>query len=168
MTGKKIFSFKASLNIIGINPFVFIPEKILQSVFEQAGKDKQPIPVKGTVNRLPYKQTLMKYAGHWRLYINLEMLPHATKRIGETIAVSIEYDSEERTIPFHPKLETALTKNKEARQAFNSLSPSLQKEIKRYIHYLKTEESIERNVELAIGFLLGENRFAGRAPMKGK
>lgn len=157
--------FKATLHIIGINPFIFVPEKILQSVFEQAGKDKPPIPVKGMVNKHPYKQTLVKYAGHWRLYVNLEMLPNATKRIGETIAVSIEYDKEERTLPFHPKLKAALVNNKEAGQVFDSISPSLQKEIKRYIHHLKTEESVERNVEKAIGFLLGKNRFVGREPV---
>jgi hypothetical protein len=35
------------IEIIGINPFVFIPENILENIFEQAGKNKGPIPVKG-------------------------------------------------------------------------------------------------------------------------
>jgi hypothetical protein len=35
--------FEATIYIIGINPFVFVPEPILQSIFEAAGKDKGQI-----------------------------------------------------------------------------------------------------------------------------
>ncbi|MET3537929.1 DUF1905 domain-containing protein [Chryseobacterium limigenitum] len=59
--------FTAQLEIIGINPFVFIPEKILNEIFETSGKSKSPIPVKGTVNGKEFKQNLMKYLGEWRL-----------------------------------------------------------------------------------------------------
>src|SRR5690606_41266848 len=61
-------------DIIGVNPFVFVPEDILKAIFEQAGKDKGPIPIKGLVNGKPYTQTLVKYSGEWRLYINMIML----------------------------------------------------------------------------------------------
>lgn len=37
--------FKADIKIIGINPFVFVPEKVLSEIFKQAQKDKSPIPV---------------------------------------------------------------------------------------------------------------------------
>lgn len=59
--------FTAQLEIIGVNPFVFIPEKILNEIFETSGKNKSPIPVKGTVNGKEFKQNLMKYLGEWRL-----------------------------------------------------------------------------------------------------
>ena len=36
------------------------------------------------------------------------------------------------------------------------------KEIVRYIDGLKTERSIDRNVERALDFLLGKGRFVGR------
>ncbi|UFH32613.1 hypothetical protein LNP04_02555 [Chryseobacterium sp. C-71] len=41
--------FTAKLEIIGINPFVFVPEEILNKIFEKAGKNKSPIPVKGFI-----------------------------------------------------------------------------------------------------------------------
>ena len=154
-------TFKACIDIIGINPFVFVTEKILQSIFKEAGKDKGPIPVKGTVNKKPFKQTLIKYSGHWRLYINLTILDKSPKRIGETIEITITFDPEKRDIPFHPALKQALDKNKKARQAFDTLRPSRQKEINKYISMLKTEESINKNVQRAIGFLLGKNSFVG-------
>ncbi len=153
--------FKAVLDIIGINPFVFVPEKILKTLFAKAGKETAPIRIKGTVNEKSYKQSLVRYAGQWRLYINLQMLDNSPKRIGETIRVTIEYDPEERTIPFHPKLKAALNNNKKAKQVFDELSPSRRAEVNKYISFLKTDESIDRNIKRAIGYLLGENTFVG-------
>lgn len=154
--------FKARLEIIGINPFVFVPEKILQRIFSEAGKDKGQIPVYGTVNGHDYIQTLVKYRGEWRLYINMKMLPNSPKRIGEMIALTIAFDPKARTITPHPTLTKALHENPEAKKVFDTLSPSLQKEIIRYISFLKSEASIAGNIEKAIGFLLGKNRFIGR------
>jgi len=157
-----MFSFTAEIEIIGINPFVFVPDKILAKIFELAGKDKGTIPVCGTINGDPYKQTLLRYKGDWRLYINTTMLKNSPKRIGEEIKVTIEVDSSDRTIKAHPKLTKALKENKEAKKIFDQLRPSLQLEIVRYISFLKTEESIDRNVIKAINFLLGKERFIGR------
>lgn len=155
-------TFKAKIEIIGINPFVFVPEKILIAIFRQAGKEKGHIPVCGTVNRKPYKQTLVKYSGEWRFYINTTMLKDSPKRIGEMIEVTIRHDPEERTIEPHPAFTKALKLNKEAKKVFEGLPASRQKEIVRYIAALKTEESVKKNIDRAMGFLTGSNRFVGR------
>ena len=154
--------FKARLEIIGINPFVFVPEEILAGIFEEAGRKKGPVPVCGSVNGEPYIQTLVKYSGHWRLYINTIMLPDSPRKIGEIIEVTIGFDPNDRTISPHPELLKALDESEEAREVFDGLTPSLQKEIVRYISFLKSEESVKTNVQKAIGFLLGKNRFVGR------
>lgn len=154
--------FKAKLEIIGINPFVFVPEEILAGIFEEAGRNKGPVPVCGSVNGEPYIQTLVKYSGHWRLYINTIMLPDSPRKIGEIIEVTIGFDPNDRTISPHPELLKALDESEEAREVFDGLTPSLQKEIVRYISFLKSEESVKTNVQKAIGFLLGKNRFVGR------
>jgi len=154
--------FKSDIKIIGINPFVFVPDKILKSIFQKAGKDKGPIPVQGKVNNNAYKQTLVKYSGAWRLYINTTMLKESPKRIGETISITIDFDPISRKINPHPKFIKALKENKEAGKAFENLSPSRQNEIIRYISNLKTETSIINNVNRAINFLEGNGRFAGR------
>jgi len=154
--------FSAKLEIIGINPFVYVPEPILLDIFSQAGKDKGAIPICGTVNGKPYKQSLIKYDGDWRMYINTTMLPNSPEKIGEVIHVTIAVDPEDRTLLPHPKLVAALNQNKEAQAIFIQLAPYLQKEIVRYISMLKTEESIDRNVSKAIDFLLGKGSFIGR------
>lgn len=154
--------FKATLEIIGINPFVFVPQQILNTIFLKAKKDKGPIPVCGTINGKKYTQTLVKYSGEWRLYINATMLSGSPKKIGENIEVTVQFDTTVRTIIPHPKLIRALNKHKDAKKIFDNLPASRQKEIIRYISNLKTEESVVINIEKAIGFLLGKKRFIGR------
>jgi Bacteriocin-protection, YdeI or OmpD-Associated/Domain of unknown function (DUF1905) len=155
-------NFKATLDIIGVNPFVFVPKEILSAIYIQAGKDKGTIPIHGTINSTPYKQTLVKFSGDWRLYINLKMLSNSTKRIGEILDITIEVDHSDRSIKIHPKLETALLENEDAKLVFDNLRPSKQLEIVRYIANLKSEESVDRNITRAIDFLLGNGRFVGR------
>ena len=154
--------FKATLDIIGINPFVYVPEQILKELFTRAGKDKGHIPVCIVINNNQHKQTLVKFSGDWRLYINTTILKNSPKRIGETIDIAIEFDPADRSIKPHPEFLKALDLNKEAKQVFESLSASRQKEIIRYISFLKSADSVTRNVQKAMGFLTGKNRFVGR------
>lgn len=89
------------------------------------------------------------------------MLDHSPKRIGEKIEVTVSFDAEKRELPFHPALKLALNKNKDAKRVFETLRPSRQKEINKYISMLKSKDAIKRNVERAIGYLRGENTFVG-------
>lgn len=155
-------SFKAKIQIIGINPYVLLPATVLKNIFKEAGKDKGPVAVKGTIEGHPYIQTLVKFSGYWRLYINGPMLKVSNKKLGDMVKLTIAFDNKERTNPVHPKLARALNENKEAKKAFESLSPSKQKEIIRYINHLKSEEAVERNIKKAVSFLSGKERFAGR------
>jgi len=155
-------SFTAVLEIIGINPFVFVPEEILTEIFKAAGKDKSPVPIKGTVNGKEFRQNLMKYLGEWRLYVNLLMLKNSPKRIGEMIEVFIEFDDSDRTISIHPKLDAAIKGSAVATRNFENLIPSRKHELIRYINNLKTDASIDRNIEKIIRHLHGETDFFGK------
>lgn len=154
--------FKAKIEIIGINPFVFLPEKVLQNIFKEAGKDKGKIPVKIKIEGHEFIQTLIKYSGHWRLYLNTPMRKMAKKEVGDVAKFEIAFDQEERKIAMHPKFQTALNDHPEAKEVFENLRPSLQLEIVRYLSFLKQEETIEKNVSKAINFLLGKGKFVGR------
>lgn len=159
---QNMWEFTAKLKIIGINPYVLVPENILTAIKAQAGKGTSPIPINGTINEKAFRQTLVKYSGAWRLYVNLTMLQNSPKRVGETVTLKIAFDPTDRSIRPHPKLAEALAQNKQAKERFDTLPPYLQKEIVRYISFLKTEASIERNVAKAIDFLLGKGPFIGR------
>lgn len=162
MNNAKTYEFSALIKIIGINPYVSVPQEILNAIFNEANKDKGPIPICGTVNDKPYLQTLVKYSDEWRLYINTIMLDNSPKKIGENIQITIAFDPKERKIEMHPLLKKALAENSEANAIFEILPPSRRKEIIRYISHLKTEEKIIVNVQKAINFLLGNERFIGR------
>lgn len=154
--------FKTIIHIIGINPFVFVPPKILKELFKQAGRDKGPIPIKGTINGKAYRQTLVRYSNEWRLYINTAMLENSPKRIGEKIEITISFDNESREIEMPAEFAKALKANKAAALTFEQLTAYRKKEIIRYLANLKTKESLERNIVKAIGFLTGKGKFAGR------
>jgi hypothetical protein len=156
------YTFRADIEIVGVNPFVKIPQNVLEEIFSQAEKEKGAIPVAGTVNGEPYKQTLIKYKGLWRLYVNTKMLKASPKRIGENIELTVWFDAESRKIDPHPKFLEALENNREAKTAFEGLPPSRKHEIIRYIASLKSEESVVRNIKRAIDFLCGKGRFVGR------
>lgn len=155
-------TFSAEIQIIGVNPYVEVPEAILASLFQQAGKSKGQIPIRGYINQQPFTQTLVRYSGAWRLYINTTMLPKSPQRIGERVTLEVMYDPSDRSIQPHPAWIAALAQNPAAKAVFDSLPPSRQKEIVRYIASLKTEASVEKNIARSIGFLLGEGRFVGR------
>ena len=155
-------AFSAELEIIDGNPFVAPPAEVLAAIFAAAGRSKGPIPICGTVNDVPYTQTLVRFAGAWRLYVNMQMLPDSPRRIGETIHVTVGFDPSDRSIEPHPLLVEMLDATPAAKLVFDGLAPSRRKEIVRYIDGLKTDESVQRNVARAREFLLGNVRFVGR------
>jgi hypothetical protein len=159
---EQLQNYNAKIQIIGVNPYVLVPGSILKTIHKQANKSKGTIPIRGTIDGHPFIQTLIKYSGKWRLYLNTPMRKAAKKDVGDKVEIEIEYDPVERIIPVHPKLLKALNGNKKAKEIFEKLSPSRQKEIVRYISSLKSEEARDRNIRRAIGFLSGKERFVGR------
>lgn len=155
-------AFKALIQIIGVNPYVLLPEKVLQALFKEAGKNKGKIPVQMKIDGHAFPQTLVKYSGHWRLYLNMPMRKAAGKDVGDTARFEITYDPVKREIAAPPEFLKALKTNPAAAQVFEKLRPSLQLEIVRYLARLKSKESLDRNITRAIQFLLGKERFVGR------
>jgi hypothetical protein len=139
-------SFSTIIRKIGINPYVHLPGEVMQALFGQAGRDRGPIPVRGRINGKPFIQTLVRYKGAWRLYINGEMRRSANVDVGDEVDIRIEFDPVPRVEPIPSKFALALSKNKEAARAFEALTVSRQKEILRYLNSMKAEASLERNV----------------------
>lgn len=122
------------------------------------------IPVKIKIDGHEFSQTLIKYSGQWRLYLNTPMRKSANKDVGDKANFEIWFDPEQRIVPAHPKFIKALKENKEAKKIFYSLRPSLQLEIIRYLSFLKTEESLNKNVIKSVNFLLGKQRIGRDKP----
>jgi len=142
--------FSATIYKLGINPVVDPPERVLNAIFKQAGRTKGPIPVHGKVNGREFRQTLVKYAGEWRLYVNGVMLKASGTKVGDEVPFEIDFDPSPPEVPMPDALAKAFSKDGPARKAFDALAPSRRKEIIRYIGSLKSDDSIERNVENVI------------------
>src|SRR4051812_45486540 len=95
--------FSAKIAKIGINPYVLLPQAALNQLFVQAGRDRSPIPIRGTLEGHPFIQNLVKYQGKWRLYLNTPMRKAAGLEVGNTANFSIAFDPSERTLIPHPK-----------------------------------------------------------------
>lgn len=154
--------FSTKIHIIGVNPYVLLPSSLLKYILQKAGKDKGAIPVQLKIGGKDFIQNLVKYSGKWRLYLNGPMRKVAGKDVGDKIDIQIDFDARPRTIPMHSKLKNAFKENKEAKNAFEKLSPSRQKEILRYINFLKSDESVDKNIKRAISYLTGRQSFVGR------
>ncbi|WP_241775048.1 YdeI/OmpD-associated family protein [Chryseobacterium sp. ERMR1:04] len=76
--------------------------------------------------------------------------------------VVVEFDDADRTISIHPQLDKAIRENPVTVQNFENLIPSRKLELIRYINNLKTEASIQRNIEKIIRHLQGEVDFFGK------
>lgn len=162
-------NFSATVEIIGINPFVEPPESVLSAIFEQAGRTKSPIPVRGRINGAAFVQTLVRFKGRWRLYINGPMLKGTGLKVGDRADMEIDFDPRPRETPVPPEFSKALRADSVARREFGKLTPSRQKEILRYLGNLKTEEFRKRNIERVLKHLRGEETDALHAVMrKGK
>lgn len=47
-------TFSDQLKIIGINPYVTVPDAMRDAILTDVGKDKGPIPICGTINGKAY------------------------------------------------------------------------------------------------------------------
>jgi hypothetical protein len=148
--------FRAVIALVGINPFVSVPRAHLQALFEAAGRESGPIPIRVVLGEESFQQNLVKYQGQWRLYLNTPMRRAAGKEVGQRVTLSVEYDPEPRIEPMQRRLKLALAAEPAARSAFDALAPSRQKEILRYLNQAKTDATRERNVGKVVRFLLGE------------
>ena len=155
-------SFSAKVQIIGVNPYVLLTASLLKYLFQKSGKDKGAIPIKLKIGGRDFIQNLVKYSGKWRLYLNAPMRKVAGKDVGDIIEIQIDFDPKPRTTSMHPKLKKAFKENLNAKKAFERLSPSRQKEILRYINFLKSEESVDKNIHRAIAHLTSSKPFIGR------
>ena len=91
-------SFCAKIAKLGFNPYVSLPDEVSESLLEKAGKTRGPIPVRGTVNGKSLVQTLVRYQGAWRLYLNSTMREAAGIDVGDEAHIRLEFDPAPRQV----------------------------------------------------------------------
>ncbi len=149
-------SFSQVIFKVGINPCVIPPQETIEYIFKQAKRRTGPIQVRGTINGSQYIQTLVKFAGFWRLYINSSMLKAAKLKNNDVALISIEFDPSDRSVLPHPEFAKVLARDPRAISTFSALPPSKRKEINRYLNNLKTDSIRTKNIEKVIDYLVGK------------
>lgn len=127
-----------------------------------SAKDAGPIRVRGRLGGLRFTATVVRYGGAWRLYLNTAMRADAAVEVGDEVDLELEYDPAPRTVPIPPRFAAALANDPRARAALEALTSSHRKDILNYLNWLKTDESLERNIQKAIAESLA-GRDARRA-----
>jgi len=160
--------FRSVIEMDGINPYVLVSARRTARL----RKDwRKPMPVLVRVNGKPEKPwhiNLMPVGdGNFYLYLHGDVRKASRTKAGDTVTVELEFDNAYQNGPMHPIpswFSAALNKNRTAREAWEKLIPSRQKEILRYFAGLKSAEAQERNLQRAIHVLSGgKARFMARS-----
>lgn len=145
-----MYKFTALIYKVGINPCVDVPSRITKSLTAKKGY----IPIKGTINAFFFQQTLCPVKdGLHRLYVNGPMLKGGEVEVGNKASFIIEQDDTPKTEVAVPEFLVKALKKHRLTKAFEALIPSRQKEISKYLSYLKTDEARDRNLEKFISKL---------------
>jgi hypothetical protein len=154
-------SFRAKIQIIGINPYVLVSGEIANRLKPHW---RQPIPVLVQVNGQPSDPWHINLVpvgdGSFYLYLHGDVRKASGTSVGDEVDVALSFDASYHSGPLTPLpqwFRVPLYNNPSARENWDKLSPSRQKEIVRYLVNLKTQAAIDRNLEKTIRMISGES-----------
>jgi len=138
--------FRATIYEHGINPRVDVPEEI-----SRAFGDKGYVAVRGTMNGVGIRATLVPAGGGRHvLHVNHQMRDRAGVKVGDTVDFSIDRGEGLRKPPMSRELGQALDADPKAKAAWEAWPPSRRREVLMYMSWLKSPDSIQRNVDKAL------------------
>jgi bifunctional DNA-binding transcriptional regulator/antitoxin component of YhaV-PrlF toxin-antitoxin module len=130
---------------------IVVPEAIV----EQLGAGKKP-PVRITINGYTYRNTIAVMGGKFLVGVSAEHRKGANVAAGDAVEVTIELDTEVRTVEVPPAFQKAMNKNAAAKRNFAALSYSKKQALVIPVKEAKTEETMLRRIEKAMQ-VLGSN-----------
>lgn len=151
--------FNATIYKNGINFCVDVPAEITALLRAIKGY----IRIKGTVNGFEFVKFLVPVKnGPYRLFVNMITLKGAKTGVGEVAEFVIEQDEEnlEKEFPM-PERMVFLLKEKNLTSVFEALPYHRRKDILRYLHGVKTIETLAKNIQKVITQL--ENKVLDEA-----
>lgn len=117
-------------------------------IVEALGKGKKP-PVTVTIGGHTYRSTVAVYGGKFMLPLSAEHRGKAGVAGGDTVEVTLELDTAERTIDVPTPLAAALD-SAGVRPAFDALSFSRRRQLIEPVVAAKTDETRERRIAAAV------------------
>jgi hypothetical protein len=115
------------------------------------------VPVKVWVNGAQYRSTIMRMGGKYMMAVPKVFRDAANVKAGETITVTMEKDSEKRTVEVPQDLAEALKKSN-LTDVFAKMSFTHQKEYVNAVNDAKREETRVRRIEKTIEELIKKKK----------
>ena len=124
------------------------------AVFQRKGR----VPVKGTINGFPFRSSLMNMGEGHMMVVNAQLRAGAKCKAGDTVAVLMELDEDERTIDLPGYLKKIIHSDPKAREFWPKLSFTHQKEYVRAIEDAKKPETREKRIAAMMNALRRNQR----------
>jgi len=140
--------YKTTIVQTGNNTGIHVPDNIL----ERLNGGKRPL-VKVKLNGYTYRSAVGKMGDKFMISLSSENRKNANVKGGDTLEVTVALDTEPRIVEVPTELQTALNKNKTAKEAFENLAPSKKKAFVLSVTDAKTEETKIRRIEKIIDTL---------------
>lgn len=118
-----------------------VPAELVASL----GSHKRP-PVRVTIGNYTYRSTVAAYGDVFMLPVSAENREAAGIKAGDEIEVTIELDTEPRTVEVPDDLAAALAEKPGTREAFDALSYTMRKEYVRQVETAKAQATRERRI----------------------
>jgi hypothetical protein len=108
---------------------------------------KARVPVRGTINKFPFRSSLCNMGSGHFFVVNKEMRAGAKCKAGDVVDVVLERDKEERVVEVPAEIKKLIATNKTAQKTWESLSFTCKKEWVRAIGEAKREETKESRMK---------------------
>ena len=107
---------------------------------------KGRVPVKGTINGFPFRSSLMNMGEGHMMAVNAQMRAGAKCKAGDSVSVVMELDEDKRTVEVPAYLKKIIAGDPGAKEQWQKLSFTHQKEYVRAIEEAKRPETREKRV----------------------
>jgi Domain of unknown function (DUF1905)/Bacteriocin-protection, YdeI or OmpD-Associated len=123
-------------------------------VFQRKGR----VPVKGTINGFPFRNSLMNMGEGHMMPVNAQLRAGAGCKAGDTVSVVMELDEDERTVEVPAYLKKIINSDAKAKEFWPKLSFTHQKEYVREIDGAKRPETREKRLAAMMDALRNHRR----------
>jgi len=139
----KPLKFKVKLiGVEGMEVAALKPPFNVVEVFQRKGR----VPVRGTINGFPYRSSLMNMGDGHCMVVNAKMRAGGKCKAGDTVAVVMELDTEERTVDVPAYLKKLIASDPKAKEYWDKISFTHKKEYVREIEEAKRPETREKRM----------------------
>jgi hypothetical protein len=151
--GDRVTKFRAKIMPVkGGGNYVVVPDDVAEKA-----KLEYRARVRGTVEGVAYRSSLMKYSGTYHMGVHKATLTAAKAKAGDSVAITVELDDEPLPGDTLPKeLVAAFAKSGTAKAAGEKLAPSHRREHVRAIEEAKKPETRAARIARTLAMIVAK------------